>query len=154
MRVIPVSLFVVLLLILCGLALISGVFTLALRDVDKAYAGTPVYWLKIPAEARNFPLWEPCGRAKFSYRFQDGLSPETFWIDYDSRESEDILRQRFGGRLAPATCSQARPILPGSNPANGTTSLVCREKAQTVRLDTMSEAAGCRPVRITFERSL
>ena len=90
-----------------GTCLVAGYLFLALVfwEPDAVGRRSLAYFIAIPAEAKNFPLWAACDEPKFSYRIQDGLSPEIYWISYTSRLANDELKSAFRRHARTRGCS-------------------------------------------------
>jgi len=130
-------------------ALLSLIFW----EPDSADQWSLAYLLAIPQMAKNFPLWGTCDEARYSYRFQDGLSPEAFWFVYPSRLSKTDLSAAFNAHAGKISCSPMSQSRSGLSDGAAETVAACRtpEHEITVRAAAPTNSAkACAKVSITF----
>ena len=157
MRILLVCLsvsFAVILLLAGGIYLL---FALAFWEADGVAPGSAAYLVAIPSSAKDFPLWEPCGQATYSSRFQDGMSPETYWIDYETRLSVTAFEGLIGKYAKAHGCSVTRQPKTRSARSNTELGMACGTGSQKTQLAFSRReetASACRPVRVLFIEDL
>ena len=126
-------------------------------EPDNTRPGSLAYLLAIPAPAKDFPLWQPCGPASYSYRFQDGLSPATYWISYQTQHSIKALRSAFGQHARDLGCKIVAQETAGNQRPDTAAIVSCRVPERELRLaisGKVSSANGCRNVQVLFIEAL
>ena len=144
-------------IILALLGTIAAFFSIVFWEPDAVKPGSTAYLIAIPSAAKSFPLWQPCSPAKYSYRFQDGLSPETYWIDYQTKLSRPAFEQTVKEYLVAHGCQPpSQPAAPATTA--GTDPLfACKEGTLKIRVTaepSKLRQGGCLPVTILFREFL
>jgi hypothetical protein len=126
-------------------------------EPNNAQPGSLAYFLAIPAKAKRFPLWEPCGSPSFSYRSEMDWSSETYSIQYQTRLSNVALAQNIDhyGRMGGCKYSGA-PAMSREGPEMGL-GLVCGPDSTELSFVFPRQAPpqpSCLPVLITFTDKL
>ena len=157
MRILLICLSISCAVILLVVGGIYVLFALAFWEPDGVQRGSVAYLLAIPSTAKDFPLWEPCRQATYNYRFQDGMSPETYGIDYETRLSDVAFERAIADYAKTRGCSftqQPKTITARSNAELG---IACGTGSPKIKL-TLSRrgetASTCRPVRVLFIEDL
>ena len=157
MRLPLLSLSAALSLILLAAGGIYLLLALAFWEPDDAKPGSIAYFFGIPSAAKNFPLWKPCGRASYSYRFQDGTSPETYWINYETLFSLVELKGALAEYAKSVGCSLTRQPKRRDAHSDSDTVIGCRTGSREVRVTSSrpdGTAPACIPVTILFVEDL
>ena len=157
MRLLLLSLLAVLALVSLAAAAMYVLFAFVFWEPDGTKPGSAAYIFAIPSTAKNFPLWEPCHQATYSYRFQDGLSPETYWMGYEARLGVAELKGAFESHAKSLDCT-----LIDQPKGHGTSSaadpiIACRTGPLEIRLtssSTTEAARTCHLVTIFFVSDL
>lgn len=83
---------IVILLIL--IILVPGYLTWAFWEPSDITRNSLIYWLKVPAAAKDFPVWSITGEALFDVRIADGLKPSFAIVQYSSTSTfEQLITQ-------------------------------------------------------------
>ncbi|GBF26415.1 hypothetical protein MnTg02_01454 [bacterium MnTg02] len=142
------------------LLVIGGVyvlFALAFWEPDGVEPGSVAYLFAIPSTAKDFPLWRPCGQATYSSRFQDGMSPETYWIEYKTRLSGAAFERRIAGYAKAQGCTVTPHRKTRSALSNTELGMACgtgSRKTQLAFSRREEAASACRPIRVLFIEDL
>ena len=158
MRLLLYSVSAVLLLgVLVAIAL-KLLLAIVFWEPDRAERGSLAYLLAIPSVAKGFPLWRACGPIFYSYRFQDGLSPETYWIDYQTRLSGAALRSKLLAHASASNCDLLDQPATKARRTNSEPIIACRGDRREIRVTTdagrSATTPGCRRVTILFVEDL
>jgi hypothetical protein len=122
-----------------------------------AQPGSLAYLLAIPSRAKSFPLWELCGSPSFTYRAEDGPSPETYSIQYQTRLSNVALAQNIDDYARSGGCKYTgAPVMPRNGAEIGL-EIACGAGSPELQFIFPRHAArppSCLPVLVTFTEKL
>lgn len=152
--------FAPLLLMLSPLATVAvGYSLLAWQrwEPTNAERGSLAYLLAIPARAKSFPLWEPCGSPSFSYHAGDESSQESYSIQYQTRLSNVALARTIDHYTRLGGCKYTgAPRMPRDGAEIGL-GIVCgpdSTELQFIFPRRVAQHPACLPVLITFTEKL
>ena len=157
MRLLWSSLSAVLLLLLAAATILYGLLAIMFWEPHRAKPGSVAYLLAIPSAAKNFPILNPCSVPTYSYRFQDGLSPETYWIEYETRLPLAELRTAID-KLA--TLRQCTPLpKPPADNVHADTQIItlCKMQSRQMQVSVSQrnfQTGDCRAMSILFIEDL
>ena len=145
---------------LFALAIAAGFyFLLALIfwEGDNVRYGTFAYFVHIPSKAKYFPLLKPCGQPTFGYRFQDGLSPETYWLTYGTGAQVKALVQHATAYALAESCQLSKAADQSDPSINLRLTMTCPSDPPRIELTVMKQRApvhDCRKLQILFVEEL
>ena len=142
-------------LIILGLAAVFGFLAFVFWEVDGVERGSLTYLVKIPAHIKEFPVFSPCGKVTYGTGFQDGLSPETSTLTYETKRPPGELRKAFDTATRNLGCRLSTEH--GKGPDLSAIA-ICAAPHPDIHLSLGLERAGegpeCRNVTVLFVEKL
>ena len=115
MRLLFHSLIATFVVIVLGLSASFGFLAFVFWEVEGVERGSLTYVLKIPGHVKNFPVFSPCGKMIYGNGFQDGLSPETSSLAYETKLSPAEFQKAFVTATRSLACRLESPRSTGSD---------------------------------------
>jgi hypothetical protein len=121
-------------------------------EPTNAERGSLAYFLAIPARAKTFPLWEPCGSPFFSYQAKNESSQEIYTIQYQTRLTNVALARTIDHYTRLGGCKyNGAPHMPREGAEIGF-GVACGDNTELkfVFPRQAAPSPSCLPVLITF----